>query len=89
MTTPQPLPIKTLIVDLSKQYGGSTSRVLALMQRLPKGTVALAGLESSAITQHALRNRATNSGIFVWGIPKFPGFLTENRVQPSPIGAVE
>ncbi len=45
--------IKTLIVDLSKNYGGSTSRVIALMQHLPEAEVALAGLESSAVIQTA------------------------------------
>ena len=44
---------KTLIVDLSTKYGGSTSRVLSLLSRFPNGRVSLAGLEGSAITQEA------------------------------------
>jgi glycosyltransferase involved in cell wall biosynthesis len=44
---------KTLIVDLSKNYGGATSRVLSLMSRFPKNQVALATLKSSAITKEA------------------------------------
>ena len=49
-TSPDP---KVLIVDLSKNYGGSSSRVLALMARAGPGTMALAGLESGAITRQA------------------------------------
>ena len=44
---------KTLIVDLSNYYGGSTSRVLSLMKHMPVSEIALAGLESGAITQQA------------------------------------
>lgn len=44
---------KTLIVDLSMKYGGSTSRVLSLLARFPKRQVFLAGLENSAITLEA------------------------------------
>jgi len=51
MTSPQ--PIKTLIVDLSMQYGGSTSRVVELMKHLPAEEAALASLAASAVTQHA------------------------------------
>lgn len=46
---------KTLIVDLSKLYGGSTSRVLSLMSRADPGSIALAGLQDSAVVQHAQR----------------------------------
>ncbi|HUE99900.1 MAG TPA: glycosyltransferase [Anaerolineales bacterium] len=44
---------KALIVDLSKNYGGSNSRILSLMTRAKPGTVALAGLESGVITKQA------------------------------------
>lgn len=44
---------KTLIVDLSKHYGGSTSRVLSIMLRMPSEKIALAVLESSAIQKEA------------------------------------
>jgi len=52
--TTSPAP-KVLIVDVSKNYGGSSSRVLALMARARPGTIALAGLESGAITRQAIR----------------------------------
>lgn len=51
-TSPSP---KVLIVDLSKNYGGSSSRVLSLMARAKPGTIALAGLTSGAITRQAIR----------------------------------
>ncbi len=44
---------KVLILDLSKNYGGSNSRVLSLMTRAKPGTIALAGLKSGAITRQA------------------------------------
>lgn len=53
--TLEPHPPKTLIVDLSNLYGGSSSRVLSLLGRLPAGTAALAGLEGGAVTREALR----------------------------------
>lgn len=46
---------KTLIVDLSMFYGGSTSRVLSLIARLPSDKVAIATLASSAVTEQARR----------------------------------
>src|ERR1043166_5264970 len=46
---------KVLIVDLSKYYGGSSSRVLSLMARAKPGAVALAGLKSGAITKQAIQ----------------------------------
>lgn len=52
---PEPTPPKTLIVDLSMKYGGSSSRVLSLLRRFPAGTAALAGLERGAVTREALR----------------------------------
>ena len=44
---------KVLVVDLSNHYGGASSRVLSLMDRAKPGTIALAGLESGAITKRA------------------------------------
>jgi glycosyltransferase involved in cell wall biosynthesis len=44
---------KALVVDLSNYYGGASSRVLSLMARAKPGTIALAGLESGAITKQA------------------------------------
>lgn len=53
MSHPIDFPPKVLIVDLSNNYGGSSSRVLSLMSRAELGTIALAGLKSGAITKHA------------------------------------
>jgi glycosyltransferase involved in cell wall biosynthesis len=44
---------KVLILDLSKHYGGSNSRILSLMSRSKAGTIGLAGLEQGVITQQA------------------------------------
>jgi glycosyltransferase involved in cell wall biosynthesis len=46
---------KVLVVDLSNNYGGASSRVLSLMAHAKPGTIALAGLKSGAITRQALR----------------------------------
>jgi glycosyltransferase involved in cell wall biosynthesis len=46
---------KVLILDLSKHYGGSNSRILSLMTRAAPGMVALAGLKSGAITKQAMQ----------------------------------
>lgn len=48
---------KVLILDLSKNYGGSNSRILSLLTRAKPGTLALAGLESGAITRQARQLR--------------------------------
>jgi glycosyltransferase involved in cell wall biosynthesis len=53
MLLPQNSPPKVLVVDLSNHYGGASSRVLSLMARAKPGTIALAGLESGAITKQA------------------------------------
>lgn len=47
--------VKTLIVDLSRGFGGASSRVLTLMQNFPPGQVSLAALEDSPIANEALR----------------------------------
>jgi glycosyltransferase involved in cell wall biosynthesis len=44
---------KVLVVDFSNYYGGASSRVLSLMDRARPGTIALAGLESGAISRQA------------------------------------
>src|SRR5215211_6721383 len=44
---------KVLILDLSKHYGGSHSRILSLMIRSKPGTVGLAGLKNGVITRQA------------------------------------
>ena len=44
---------KVLILDLSKHYGGSNSRILSLMTRSNTGTIGLAGLKNGVITRQA------------------------------------
>jgi glycosyltransferase involved in cell wall biosynthesis len=44
---------KVLILDLSKYYGGSNSRILSLMTRSKPGTIGLAGLKNGIITKQA------------------------------------
>ncbi len=47
--------LKVLVVDLSLKYGGATSRILSLMSRADPETIGLAALESSFISQEALK----------------------------------
>ncbi len=44
---------RVLILDLSRHYGGSSSRILALIRNSPSGSIALAGLENGAVTRQA------------------------------------
>lgn len=44
---------KVLIVDLSMGYGGSTSRVLTLLDRSNRSRIAVACLEGASLTKHA------------------------------------
>jgi glycosyltransferase involved in cell wall biosynthesis len=46
---------KVLILDLSKHYGGSNSRILSLMTRSKPGTIGLAGLKNGVITRQAMQ----------------------------------
>jgi glycosyltransferase involved in cell wall biosynthesis len=46
---------KVLILDLSKHYGGSNSRILSLMTRSTPGTIGLAGLKTGVITRQAMQ----------------------------------
>lgn len=46
---------KVLILDLSKYYGGSNSRILSLMTRSKPGAIGLAGLKKGVITQQAMQ----------------------------------
>ena len=46
---------KVLVVDLSNNYGGTSSRVLTLLTRAKPGIIALASLKSGAITQKAMQ----------------------------------
>ncbi|MEO5887719.1 MAG: glycosyltransferase family 4 protein [Anaerolineales bacterium] len=45
----------TLIIDLSKNFGGSTTRVLNLMQKMDRDSIALAALENSPAAIEAER----------------------------------
>lgn len=45
--------VKVLIMDLSKHYGGSSSRVLSLLRYLPTGQVGFVGLKNSPISRAA------------------------------------
>ncbi|HKJ39164.1 MAG TPA: glycosyltransferase, partial [Anaerolineales bacterium] len=47
--------VKTLIVDLSRKFGGASSRVLTLMQNFPSSQASLAVLENSPIAREAQR----------------------------------
>ncbi len=47
--------LKVLILDLSKHYGGSNSRILSLMTRSKPGTIGLAGLKNGVITRQAMQ----------------------------------
>ena len=48
---------RVLILDLSKNYGGSISRILGLIKNSPEQDMAIAGLHNSALSQMALRDR--------------------------------
>lgn len=64
---------RTLIVDLSMQYGGSSSRVLSLLKHLPSSRIALAGIEEGAVTQRA---RSLGHAVHIVGTRKFdPGIV--------------
>ena len=45
----------TLIIDLSKNFGGATTRVLNLMQKMDNDRIALAALENSPVAIEAQR----------------------------------
>jgi len=47
---------QTLIVDLSKNFGGASTRVLNLMRKLPRDRVALAALDNSPVAVEAERS---------------------------------
>ena len=42
--------VKVLIVDLSRDFGGASSRVLSLLRYLPAGQVGFVGLENSPVS---------------------------------------
>lgn len=46
-------PVRALVVDLSTRFGGTSARVLGLMASMPAGSVTLATLEGSPVTDQA------------------------------------
>ena len=76
--SPNPNPPKTLIVDLSKNYGGATSRVVSLMTHFPKEQVALATLGTGAIMREAQR---LNLPVHVVGRQKTDPRIITNLVR--------
>jgi len=47
------LSVRSLIVDLAARFGGTSARVLGLLQAMPPGEAALASLAGSPVTQEA------------------------------------
>jgi glycosyltransferase involved in cell wall biosynthesis len=79
-------PPKNLIVDLSMQYGGSTSRVLSMLSRFPRDQVLLAALRESAIAReaqnlglpvHIVGNRKTDPRI----VTRLAELIREHHIQ--------
>ena len=68
----------TLIVDLAVRYGGSCSRVLALMEHLPPGSVALAALDDAEITKRA---RGLGLPVFTVGANKADPFIVSRLIR--------
>src|SRR5687768_7901085 len=60
----------TLIIDLSKNFGGATTRVLNLMQQMDPDRVALAALKNSPVAIEAER-----AGLRVFVVGKNKGSL--------------
>ncbi|MBE0683510.1 MAG: glycosyltransferase family 4 protein [Anaerolineales bacterium] len=75
---PEKSPPKTLIVDLSMKYGGSTSRVLSQLSRFPKEQVALAGLAESAITREAQK---LDLPVYIVGRRKFDPLIIRRLIH--------
>jgi len=69
---------RTLIVDLSMQYGGSSSRVLSLLKHIPSSHIALAGLDQGAITQCA---RSLGYKVHILGARKFDPYIVLRLVR--------
>ena len=60
----------TLIIDLSKNFGGATTRVLNLMQQMPPDRIAVAALKNSPVAIEAER-----AGLRVFVVGKNKGSL--------------
>ena len=68
----------TLMVDLARGYGGSSSRLLNLLGQFPPGKIALASLKNSEITRRA---RAQGVPVHVIGSRKTDPFIMRRLVQ--------
>ncbi len=77
---------RTLIIDLSKNFGGANTRVLNLMRKLPRQQVALAALENSPVAieaaQAGLRVFLVGKNKGSWGIiPKLVSVIRKEKIQ--------
>ena len=77
---------RTLIIDLSKNFGGANTRVLNLMRKLPRHQVALAALENSPVAVEAakagLRVFLVGKNKGSWGIiPKLVSIIRKEKIQ--------
>lgn len=55
-TAPDAHPIRALIVDLSQEFGGASSRVLGLMDGFPADQIGLAAIENSPVFRLAKKS---------------------------------
>jgi glycosyltransferase involved in cell wall biosynthesis len=69
---------KVLLVDLSKNFGGANTRVLGLLQRLPREQVALAALQDSPV---AIEAEHVGAQVFLIGRSKHDPKLLINLVS--------
>ena len=67
-----------LIIDLSTQFGGASTRVLSLMQKMDPKRVALAVLENSPVAIEAAR---AGLRVFIVAENKFSGRIIPNLVK--------
>jgi glycosyltransferase involved in cell wall biosynthesis len=66
--------VRALVVDLSTRFGGTSARVLGLMAGMPAGSITLASLAGSPVTDqaHAARLAVHVVGRSKWD-PRIPG----------------
>lgn len=77
---------RTLIIDLSKNFGGANTRVLSLMGKLPRDRIALAALENSPV---AVEARRAGLRVFIVGknksswriVPGLVSVIRSERIQ--------
>ncbi len=56
VTAPDAHPIRALVVDLSQEFGGASSRVLGLMAGFPTDQIGLAAIENSPVFRLAKKS---------------------------------